>query len=149
MQINPKIVELDSFIVNGIKKRTKNNQEINPDTAKIAPLWREFQETILPKARQSSKTYGIYYNYKLDHNDEYDLMAGLTDLEGSHLEKIVIPQKKYLCFEKSGEMPGIVFELWQKIWAYFENDACPHKWEYSYSIEDYNTPNHIKIYIAI
>ena len=45
---NIKKVELEGKTIKGLKIRTKNSDEMNPKTQKIAPFWGKFFEEMLP-----------------------------------------------------------------------------------------------------
>ena len=149
----PVIVDIESFEVYGLGTRTKNLDEFNPETAKIGPLWQDFQQTLIPKVLAENKmpeVYGVYHNYESDHHGVYSLLAGVKgSSDDANLSKVSIAPGKYLCFEKQGEMPQACIELWQEVWALFESGDCPHQWDYSCAFEEYVSEDRVKIYIKI
>ena len=63
---NIKKVEIESKTVKGLQVRTKNADEMNPETQKIAPLWGRFFNEVLPTLGEGATVYGVYHNYESD-----------------------------------------------------------------------------------
>ena len=59
---NIKKVEIESNIVTGLQVRTKNPDEMNPETQKIAPLWGRFFNEVLTTLEEGATVYGVYNN---------------------------------------------------------------------------------------
>jgi predicted transcriptional regulator YdeE len=54
-----KIVPVDEKTVLGISVRTKNADEMQPQTAKIGELWQQFYQDIAPKLQNGATIYVI------------------------------------------------------------------------------------------
>lgn len=144
-----KVDELkESITLNGITVRTKNENEMNPSTAKIALLWEKFFSEIAPSLIDKSKVYGVYSNYESDASGEFDLTAS-TDQEIENSKSISINSGKYLVFSAKGDMPKVVIDTWGEIWNYFSNEKNQHERAYITDFEFYKNEQEIEIYIGI
>ncbi|MBS9782496.1 MAG: effector binding domain-containing protein [Arcobacter sp.] len=140
-------IKLESFTISGIKTRTNNKNEMNPNTSKIATLWQEFYQDEVAKKLNSSEIYGVYYNYESDVNGDFDVMAGCKGANNEY-ENISIEEGKYLVFKKSGTMPQAVIDVWSEIWEYFSSKSKEIR-TYKYDFEKYASANEVEIYIGI
>ena len=142
----------------GIKVDTSSSNESNPDTALIPGHWQQFfseniQDRILNKTTNGN-ILGVYFNYDSDHQGAYSLIAGhevstLNDVPGD-LVGVEIPQASYLVFSDEGEMPQVIYSMWQSIWNYFsENDQFQR--QYNIDFERYSAENssRIEIYVSV
>ena len=68
------------------KVRTKNKDEMNPQTAKIGKMWGEYFSTIAPTLPQDTHAYGVYTNYESDAFGAFDVIAG-SEVENSKLKR--------------------------------------------------------------
>lgn len=152
------VIEIKGFTVHGLSVRTKNANEMAPATAKIALLWGDFYQHIIPKLKEASLSYGVYSHYESDFNGEFTVLAGAdsasvvaaADREG--LDSVVIASGTYLVFSKKGAMPQAVIEAWGDVWAYFSDKDCPHQRAYTADFEQYRSiseMSEVDIYIAI
>lgn len=57
-------------IIYGISTRTKNANEMNPQTVKIGTIWKKFDNIIDVDYKGGERVYGVYYNYESDTNGE-------------------------------------------------------------------------------
>ncbi|MCL2914261.1 GyrI-like domain-containing protein [Shewanella corallii] len=145
------VQSLGPLTITGLKTRTTNVNETNPQTAAIKPLWERFFMLAGQQMAPSDTFYGIYTHYESDVNGEYDLIVGSPSLSSSFAEDSVtheIPQGRYLVFSASGEMPQTVITLWQQIWQYFSEADCPHTRAYTSDFESY-VMNESRVDIAI
>jgi len=111
-------VDIESKIIKGLQVRTKNSDEMNTNTQKIAPLWERFFQEVLPNLAEASTVYGVYLNYESDVMGEYDLLVGTKELEdGGELLSVTIEAGRYLVFSAKGELPQAIIEAWQQVWA--------------------------------
>ncbi|GLT20016.1 transcriptional regulator [Vibrio zhanjiangensis] len=143
---------LEEFTVTGFTARTCNADELEPTTAKIAPLWQHFYQHAVPSLGEQSCVYGVYSNYESDAEGQYDISVGATELSADRLEgakHVHIPAGQYLVFTAKGEMPKTVIGLWGEIWSYFGNSDCPHERAYTYDYERYLDEQSVEICIAI
>lgn len=143
-----KKVKLKSKTISGLKVRTTNEAEMNPQTAKIGHMWSKFFEKIAPTLDENVYIYGVYTNYESDAYGEFDVIAGY-DMKNEELETVKIHEGNYLCFEAKGEMPQAVIETWGKIWAYFLDENCSEKRVFKSDFELYLGQDKAEIYIGV
>ena len=142
--------EVKKLMLAGLSTVTNNENEKNPETAKILQLWNDYQDkNILGATFNKSKNfdmYGVYSDYVSDVNGDYKVTVAVEVIKPKNA--MVIEDQRYLVFQKKGELPEIVSETWKDIWEYFENKP---KYERSYAIdfEKYSKENEVEIYISI
>ncbi|STQ91185.1 GyrI-like domain-containing protein [Iodobacter fluviatilis] len=150
--MNPKRLEVSGFTVAGISVRTKNSDEFNPTTARIARLWQQFfSENLvekIPDRLENSPVYGVYSGFESDANGFYDLTAGVSVHQSSDFTPVTIQPGSYLVFEGVGPMPGAVIQAWGQVWAYFEQNP-QIKRSYQSDFESYIGPAEVHIYIGV
>jgi len=145
-----KKVNLTKKTVTGLKARTKNSDEMNPETQKIAPLWGRFFHEVLPTLEEGSTVYAVYSNYESDANCEYDITVGADKIvKTQEMKKVVLDEGNYLCFKVKGELPQAIIKTWGEIWNYFEVKDCKEKREYKTDFELYLSQNEVEIYIGV
>lgn len=147
-----KKVSIKNLLISGIKIRTNNQNEQNPNTAKIAKLWEDFySQNVFSKIvnkKENANIYGVYSSYESDVNGDFDVIAGVEVSKCSgHFETINIQEAKFLVFEKSGSMPQAVIECWQEIWKYFQTSQEIRA--YKIDFEKYINQECVQIYISI
>lgn len=106
-----KIVPVDEKTVLGISVRTKNADEMQPQTAKIGELWQQFYQDIAPKLQNAATIFGLYSNYESDASGEFTVMAcsdKVKESASNDLEQSSIKKGNYLVFEGAGAMPQAV-----------------------------------------
>lgn len=143
---------VDEKAIIGISVRTKNSDEMQPQTSKIGSLWEKFYQEVAPALQEGASVFGVYYNYESDASGEFSVMAGSDKVEESkhtNLENVAIKPGKYLVFKETGEMPQVVIDTWAKIWDYFSADTQAYQRAYTTDFELYKSPNEIEIYIAV
>lgn len=141
----PTLETIQPFIVKGFQIRTKLEQELDPATAKIGPLWQEFFGSPL---FGQGVPMGIYYNYESNENGEYDVMAGIAG-EDEALTQIEIGSGRYLCFKFEGEMPTACIQGWMYVWDYFQQADCGYERMYVTDFEKYTSESSVEIYIGV
>jgi predicted transcriptional regulator YdeE len=151
--MNPKHTSISAFTIAGLTVRTKNSDEFNPTTAKIARVWGQFfAENLIekiPNCLPNSPVYGVYAAYESDANGLYDLTAGMSVSEGSaDFSTVNIQAGDYLVFETRGAMPAAVIQAWGNVWAYFEQNP-QIKRSYQTDFESYIGPNEAHVYIGV
>jgi len=146
-----KVVQVTRKTITGLKTRTKNEDEMNPSTQKIAPLWQNFFEKIMPTLGETPPPlYGVYFNYESDAHGEFDVLVGTEELEKvEDTPSITLEEGKYLCFKAKGELPQAIIETWGEIWAYFSNEKCQEKRAYKTDFEKYISQDEAEIYIGV
>ena len=149
-----RVEEIEEKTIYGISTRTKNSNEINPETSKIAALWQKFDSTIEVNYKEGERVYGVYYNFESDENGAFDVLAGY-ETSNDPLDKVLIEKGKYLVFNKIFEQTddktrvGAIIETWGRIWEYFSNENSHYKRKYRTDFEYYKSINEIEIYISI
>lgn len=143
------VVKINELSFNGIKTRTNNQLEMNPETASIGDLWQQFYSIHTENESVPEKSYGIYCNYENDYNGDYDLVvASEKNIVTSESINVTIPSGKYLRFEKSGKLPEAAMELWREVWTFFK-ESSEYERNYDYDFEEYLSMNDVAIYIGI
>lgn len=109
----------------GIEVRTTNKAEMSGQ-GKIGGQWgRFFQENIpakIPNQSRPEQMLAIYTDYESDATGEYSFIlakevSSLAEIPPGMVGK-TLPAANYAVFtSKQGAMPGIVIELWQRIWG--------------------------------
>ena len=94
-----RIEEVEEKLIYGISTRTKNANEINPETAKIGAIWQKFDSTVEVNYKDGEKVYGVYFNFESDVNGEFDVLAWYETLNDK-LDTVKIQKGKYLVFNK-------------------------------------------------
>lgn len=134
--------------VYGLSIRTKNENEMNRETAKIGSLWESFFSRVSPHLNETEKVYGVYSSYESDYSEEFNVTAASKKkVDGT--EDVVIEAGKYLVFSAEGEMPQAVIHGWTDIWNYFSEETSEFKRLYKTDFEFYEGPNTVKIFIGI
>lgn len=147
---NIKKVELTSKTIKGLQIRTKNADEMKPETQKIAPLWTRFFEDVLPTLRAGTTVYGVYHNYESDDTGEYDLLVGADVLDmNDEMKSVTLEGGKYLKFTVKGELPQAVIDTWMQIWVYFNDESIDEKRAYETDFELYKSAEEAEIYIGV
>ncbi len=110
----------------GITIKTNNNDEMDPERAKIGPLVARYEsENIaksIPHRLHSGVTYSVYTNYDSNELGDYTYFIGeevsMTYDIPKSLTLLTIPASEYQKFTtEPGKMPEVVIEAWQEIWA--------------------------------
>ncbi len=143
-------VQIDQFTIYGLTTRTRNSDELEPQKAKIGQLWQDFfQASPIPDNQQSVTCYGAYSNFGSDENGAFDITAGIVGkFPSKNSAQVTIPAGTYLRFEKKGEIPAAVIELWQEVWQFFAKDDAPPRL-FSCDFEEYPEMDTVAIYIGI
>ena len=121
-----KLVERDEIKIMGLKIRTNNKIEFNPETSHISKLVNNyFTENLAHNIKHRispNKTYSIYSEYESDESGEYSYFLGeevsdFTHQDLSLFTALTIPKQRYLCFTtEKGALPDIIIQSWQSIW---------------------------------
>jgi predicted transcriptional regulator YdeE len=155
--MQPIIKTVPEFFVAGFTSRTRNQDEINPLTAKISPTWARFfasgittNQALINSANPAA--YGVYSDYESDVNGLYTFTAGVsidpTQTLPPDLTLTKITGGNYLVFTAKGLMPLVLVQTWTYIWSYFS--AHPElKRLYQADFEFYPQPGEVEIFIGI
>jgi len=145
-----KKVTLESKRIIGFKVRTKNADEMNSDTQKIAPLWGKFFNEIMPTLEKNTYSYGVYCNYESDAQGEFDVLVGADSVqEIDEIQSEELESGEYLMFPVKGELPQAVIDTWVEIWAYFDDPSIDVKRAYKTDFELYKSEDEAEIYIGV
>ena len=155
--MQPILKTIPEFFVAGLTTRTRNQDEINPLTAKISATWGNFfasgiaTNTALTKSA-NPEIYGVYSDYESDANGLYTFTAGIsidpTQTLPPELTLTKIEGGNYLVFSAKGIFPLVVVQTWTYIWSYFS--AHPElKRLYQADFEFFPQPGEVEIFIGI
>ena len=147
---NIKKIQLSSKKIIGLSVRTKNADEMNEATQKIAPLWGKFYNEVMPTLKEDATIYGIYHNYELDATGEFDVLVGTDVMKiTSEMKEVTLEEGSYLMFPVKGELPQAIMETWAKIWAYFEDESIDERRSFETDFEKYISEDEAEIYIGV
>jgi predicted transcriptional regulator YdeE len=138
--------------ISGLCIRTDNATEMDPKAGKIGSLWQAFDQAVPVDYKHGERVYGVYFNYESDHTGEFTVLAGFDGVaipSNMKLEKVTIPEAKYLVFTHKGEMPQIAIDAWTEVWNYFSDDNAAYQRLYSTDFEYYPNGNEIEVHIAV
>lgn len=145
-----KVTRVKKLMISGISVVTNNEFEMSEENGKIAALWEEyFDKDVYKKTFDKANSdfmYGVYSNYESDASGNYKVTVGVEVTKPKNA--IVIEDKKYLVFTKQGELPMIVVELWEEIWAYLEKNS-EYERAFEIDFEKYAKEDEIEIYVSI
>ncbi|MBX9404854.1 GyrI-like domain-containing protein [Pseudomonas baetica] len=144
---------VDQFLVSGLRVRTKNAAETSAETAKIGPMWGQFQggnlATVIPGKPTTSPVYGVYSGYESDASGKFDVTAGVAvEQPARDFETVRIEGGEYLVFEGQGSLPDAVIAAWGRVWAYFEANPQIQR-RFATDFEAYTSPESVSIYIGL
>ncbi|SCK59193.1 Predicted transcriptional regulator YdeE, contains AraC-type DNA-binding domain [Variovorax sp. HW608] len=148
--MQPQLRRLEAFRVAGLTARTTNRDESDSRAARIGTLWdRFFDERVYEKTPHrvdDMRLFGVYSDYETDAHGAFDITTGVAVADGP--ASVRIEGGNYLVFSARGEMPRMVIDLWDTIWAYFE--AHPEiRRCYRSDFEAYSGPNEVAIHIGV
>jgi len=158
----PETIELprEKYVI-GIRTRTKNANEGDPATARIAGLWqRLFREGLpgqIPNKTNGSPILAVYTDYESDQNGEYSLTLGC---EVASLKQVpdgmvgvTIPAAKYARFALASPEPKAIQEGWREVWSQFSGNTAGAR-AYSVDFEEFRSgsegsPGDAAIHISV
>lgn len=145
-------IRLSNHAIYGLSTTTTNADELNTNTAKIGTLWQNFYGDVMPNIKPNSVVTSVYFNYQNLDQGSYQVLVGSNEMSqtlGDKLDAVTIETGNYLKFSGKGELPQIVIETWQYIWAYFSKPDCPYERAYLTDFEEYSKPNEVDIFIGV
>lgn len=145
---NIKKIKLESKIIKGFETRTKNVNEMNPETQKIAPLWGKYFTEIFHTLKEDKSLYGVYHNYESDAQGEFDVLVGAEEGTES-LSSVHIEEGNYLVFPAKGEMPQAIIDTWARVWAYFEDPSIDERRAFKTDYEMYISSDEAEVVIGV
>ncbi|MCG8616950.1 MAG: GyrI-like domain-containing protein, partial [Desulfobacterales bacterium] len=142
----------ERITVAGLKIRTTNTAEMNPETAAIGKLWQSVGRAIETSGKMPKKVYGIYNNYESDDQGAYDLLAGteppFPEASDTSIESVSLPGGTYVRFTRSGPPMETAMAAWQEVWDFFQQPDAPKR-SYLYDVEVYSGTDTLDLYIGI
>jgi predicted transcriptional regulator YdeE len=143
---------LPALHVTGLRVRTRNADEMQPDTARLGRLWGDFAQRIAPHLTSDSVVYGVYHRYASDQHGEYDVLVGAQSLAAgapADLAQLKVAAGRYLVFEAQGPMPQAALQAWSAVWACFADSDCPHRRAFTADFERYDGPDRVSVWVAL
>ncbi|HAU4213855.1 TPA: GyrI-like domain-containing protein [Legionella pneumophila] len=149
--IIPQLTQIQALKVVGMSMRTKNEDEFNPQKARLPHLWEQFCGSKAQGIQPDASVYGVYHHYESDSSGYYTVTAGIkipNESKATHLDRVIIKAGDYLVFEAAGTNPSAIIKAWQTIWNYF-NETSKYQRSYLTDFELYKTPHESAVYIGI
>ena len=145
------IVTFEQKSIYGLSTRTNNRDEFDPKKGKIGKLHHDFDANVTVNYQEGARVYALYYDFDSDMHGDYSILAGADAVVSSKvdLEEVTIPAGTYMVFKGHGKVPAVVFETWQKVWSYFEDEREAARRAYSVDFEFYAGAEDIEIYISL
>lgn len=115
--IIPQLTQIQELTVTGMSVRTKNEEEFNPQTARLPQLWEKFFDSNI-RAQQEKPTYGVYHHYDSDSSGYYTVTAGIeivNESKATNLDRVTIKAatiwflKQSVLTPQQSLMPGKLF----------------------------------------
>jgi predicted transcriptional regulator YdeE len=113
-------IDLESFIVQAMKKRTTNENDLARKDIKA--LWEKFykeNKTDKVSNKKSNDLLALYTEYEKDFSKPYTYYLGhkvkKTGLKSKDLYFIVVPKGKYAVIEVFEPFPDSIFNTWEEI----------------------------------
>ncbi|MFO1257269.1 MAG: GyrI-like domain-containing protein [Gammaproteobacteria bacterium] len=147
----------------GIRVRTNNRLEVNPETGKILnTLQQYFEQKLFESIQHRLKpgtTFCCYTDYESDHTGDYTYFVGEEvgsfDNQPTNLDRLIIPAQSYSLFTTNpAPMPDVIRNAWFSIWKMNDSDfGGKRKYHTDFEIYDERAANPQKaivdIYIGI
>jgi predicted transcriptional regulator YdeE len=155
--MEPKIINRPAFYIIGIEVRTNNREEMT-ENGKIGPQWQKFYaEDVLSKIPQKrgDAVLAVYTNYESDVNGEYSFLIGsevdsLSNIPEGLVGREIAPAKYAVFTSDRGAIPGIIFEVWKRIWEY---KGVTRAYRTDFEVHDKNSRNpedaQVDVYLSI
>lgn len=157
----PELVTHQGFLAYGLTARTSNEIELEPRTARIPLIWRQFYEDAVP-ARLSANALngpvvGVYSNYENGVRGQYSVTAAVQiqkrDMAANGLDQVSVSSGEYVRFQAYGMGPEAVQSAWAEVWDFFkqEQHALARNYERAFTadFERYGDPEAMSIFVAV
>jgi len=156
-EMQPKIITKPGFKIIGIEVRTSNPDEMT-GKGKIGEIWQKFySENILSKipGKGGDAVLAAYTDYESDVNGAYSLIIGsevdsLANIPAGLVGR-EIPAAKYAVFTSArGAIPGVIIDVWKKIWDY-KGAARAYQTDLEVYGKESRDPNNaqVEVYVSI
>lgn len=149
---------MEAVQVIGIATKTSNSNESNPETARLPALWQRFfsesTHEYIPNKIDECNILGVYTSYDIAQRGEFTMIAGCAVSSATAvpdgLVGLQISPARYLVFSERGEVPAVIYSLWENIRKYFATTS-QYQRLYSTDFEQYNMNDMstINIYVAV
>jgi predicted transcriptional regulator YdeE len=148
-------VATDAFLVVGIRTRTTNRIEADPQMARIPVLWRRFHDeevpSKIPDRLPDSDIIAVYTDYDSELRAAYTLVVGhkvrTLDRSPKGMEGVIVPTARYLRFTATGPQPQFLIAAWTAIWQFFERS---HEYERAFTTDyEVHRRDEVEIYVAV
>lgn len=133
----------------GISVRTNNNNEMDPEKAKISPLlmqfWSENVSGQIKDTLNPELIYAVYTEYESDEHGAYTYFLGKEvssfDDVSDNLKALEISASQYCKLTtQTGKMPEILTQAWKTIWTMSSDDfGGKRTYQADFEIYDMNT----------
>ena len=155
--MQPKIMTKPGFKIIGIEVRTSNPDEMS-GKGKIGEIWQKFySENILSTipGKRGDAVLAAYTDYESDVNGAYSLIIGsevdsLANIPAGLVGR-EIPAAKYAVFTSArGAIPGVIIDVWKKIWDY-KGAARAYQTDLEVYGKESRDPNNaqVEVYVSI
>lgn len=149
---SPTLVHMPAFRVAGLRVRTCNRDEADPQRARIGALWDEFYSESwahrLPGPGADGRLYGVYSAYASDQHGDFDVMAGVRIEQPQARVEVEVQSGDYLVFERQGPMPQAVIDAWGAVWRHFEQHPQLRR-RFGTDFERYEGPEAVALHIGL
>lgn len=155
--MNP--AQMDAFKLVGITVRTNNQNEANPDTAKISPIvMKYFHNQMADQIKDKAKpgvTICAYTEYESDHTGEYTYFIGEIVSSFDNVPEgfvaLDVPKQKYAKFTTGPDsMPSILINAWTNIWKMTDSDfGGKRRYHTDFEVYDERASDHDNIVMDI
>lgn len=153
------MTHMPAMTLTGVAVRTSNLRESSPE-AQISSLWERYFASGLqqkPGLQNPTVLYALYTDYESDVNGEYTLLLGHETeraVSGWGENSATVPEAAYIKFtSKRGPVQRVVIELWQEIWAFFQNAELERTYSGDferYDVRDFNPEDTVvDIFVAV
>lgn len=135
----------EEFLVKGIKARIVPSEDISEIKNLWGKFWNEGFNGKLKQEGSEDMPIAIYTNFEGDKTMPFDLIIGhkTQDEVSEEFEVVKVPKQKYVIFEKTGNMPDVVMEVWKEVWESDLNRS------YTCDIEEYPNMNTVRVSIGV
>lgn len=73
------VVEVKGFEIQGLVLRTRNEIEMNPETANIPKHVEYVDSNLVINYQSGARAYSVYYNYESDVDGYFDVLMGANE----------------------------------------------------------------------
>jgi predicted transcriptional regulator YdeE len=123
--VNQELAAKSDIKLVGLSVRTNNQNEMNPQTAKIGELagryWGQQCAAHIADRKNPGITLSVYTDYASNEHGDYTYFVGeeVTSFDNvsDHFQTLTIPAAQYQKFTTpAGKMPEVVINAWMQIW---------------------------------